>query len=270
MIDESDNVGWIYSMNIQITPQKRCTFLLFTFLLFNMQTLEADICPNNIVNYMGKKEVMLNTIQTQFREILGRNINEKVLKALRNVSRHEFVRCSDLQRAYGDHPLPIGAGQTISQPFIVALMTDLLDVQKNHKILEIGTGSGYQAAVLGHLATHVHTIEIIEQLGNAARNRLQRLGLQNISVYVQDGYHGLRDQAPFDSIIVTAAATHLPAPLLEQLKVGGKIIIPVGPPYQTQVLKLIKKNGPKPKDYSITNILTVRFVPFTRSSEQRP
>ena len=190
----------------------------------------------------------------------------KVIKAMRDVPRHEFVPENARVRAYGDHPLPIGYGQTISQPYIVALMTQLLEVGGDDTVLEIGTGSGYQAAVLAELVKEVYTIEIVEPLAKQATERLARLDYANVHVRHGDGYFGWEEHGPFDAIIVTAAATHIPPPLLEQLKPGGRMVIPVGAPLQGQTLLLVEKTD----DGKIRqkSILPVVFVPFTRASEE--
>lgn len=186
--------------------------------------------------------------------------DQAVLRAMRKVPRHKFVPGQE-KRAYENWPLPIGYGQTISQPYIVGLMTDLLDVDKDDIVLEVGTGSGYQAAVLAEIVKHVYTIEIIKPLGLSARARLRRLGYTNVTVKVGDGYYGWPEHAPFDAIIVTAAASHIPPPLVKQLKPGGKMAIPVGNPFQVQNLMLVEKR-PDGK-IRTRNILPVAFVPLT-------
>ena len=188
-------------------------------------------------------------------------LSEAVMQALARVPRHRLVPPAEEPHAYRDRPLSIGLGQTISQPFIVALMTDLLDVQAGQKILEIGTGSGYQAAVLAELGARVYTIEIVEPLGREAAKRLAELGYGKIATRIGDGYRGWPEQAPFDSIIVTAAAPELPAALAEQLKIGGKLVIPIGSPAGLQTLYLMEKQA----DGKMNRrpILSVRFVPMT-------
>jgi protein-L-isoaspartate(D-aspartate) O-methyltransferase len=172
-----------------------------------------------------------------------------------------YLKRSSLDTRYLNRPLPIGHGQTISQPYIVAIMTDLLDLKPHHKVLEIGTGSGYQAAVLAALDTQVWSIEIIEPLGQQAKTRLQRLGFDSVEVRIGDGYYGWPQHAPFDAIIVTAAANHIPPPLVKQLAVGGKMIIPVGSRFSTQELILITRVN---QDELVTRlVLPVRFVPLT-------
>lgn len=184
------------------------------------------------------------------------------LAAMRRVPRHEFVDVPDPRMAYLDRPLPIGHGQTISQPYIVAYMTDLLDLEQDHRVLEVGTGSAYQAAILAEIARKVVSIEIVEPLARAAAARLKRLGYNNVTVIYGDGYYGWPEEAPYDSIIVTAAAEHIPPPLVAQLKPGGRMVIPVGPVGWTQNLLLVEKR----EDGSIKtqNLLPVTFVPFTR------
>jgi protein-L-isoaspartate(D-aspartate) O-methyltransferase len=168
-----------------------------------------------------------------------------------------------LQRqAYTDGPLPIGYGQTISQPYIVAYMTEILQIQPQHKVLEIGTGSGYQAAVLAELTDRVHTIEIIPELAESVEKRLKKIGLSSVKVRQGDGYYGWPDAAPFDAIMVTAAAEFIPPPLLRQLREGGRMIIPVGSPFYVQHLMLVEK---KRGEIITRSMMPVRFVPFRRS-----
>jgi protein-L-isoaspartate(D-aspartate) O-methyltransferase len=195
-------------------------------------------------------------------DIQGAGItDEDVLRAMRDVPRHEFVPEEFLNEAYEDHPLPIGYGQTISQPYIVAWMTELLELQPGEKVLEIGTGSGYQAAVLAELGyVDVYSIEIVPELAEIASTRLQDLGYTDVRVKQADGYYGWPEHAPFDAIIVTAAPDHLPAPLAEQLAEGGRIVIPIGPPgfYQT-LWKFVKEDG----ELTAYSLGGVAFVPFT-------
>jgi len=187
--------------------------------------------------------------------------NKKVLAAMRAVERHKFVPRSHWREAYEDHPLPIGEGQTISQPYIVALMTEVLDPDSTMRVLEIGTGSGYQAAVLAEIVDSVYTIEIYEKLGNRADNLLKELGYTNISVRVGDGYKGWIEAAPFDAIIVTCAPTHVPQPLKDQLAEGGRMIIPVGKGVWGQDLVLLTKEKGKLRQESV---IPVRFVPMIK------
>jgi len=206
--------------------------------------------------YKEKREKMVKD------QIEKRGVNDKlVLKAMRNVKRHLFVPEERMAEAYDDSPLPIGYGQTISQPYIVAYMTEVIQPKPEFKVLEIGTGSGYQAAVLAEIVKEVYTIEIVTELANAATQRLKKLGYGKVKVKQADGYYGWKENGPYDAIIVTAAAEFVPPPLIEQLKENGKIVIPIGSPFMTQTLMLIEKNGKKIKT---KNLLPVRFVPFTR------
>ncbi len=196
------------------------------------------------------------------RQIQRRGVNDpNVLSALMTVPRHAFVRKGDSRYAYKDSPLPIGYGQTISQPYIVGFMTEILGLNDNFKVLEIGTGSGYQAAVCGEIAKEVYTIEIIKPLAESAGKRLKNLGYHNVFVKAGDGYDGWPDQAPFDVIIVTAAAGLVPPPLLKQLKPGGKMLLPLGSPYGFQVLVLVTKDNKG--QITSKELLPVRFVPMT-------
>jgi protein-L-isoaspartate(D-aspartate) O-methyltransferase len=187
--------------------------------------------------------------------------NKPTLNAMRKVPRHKFVPSDMVNGAYDDQPLPIGYGQTISQPYIVAFMTSVIEPMPGQKVLEIGTGSGYQAAVLAEIVDTVYTIEIITQLYNSSSKRLKELAYKNIITKNADGYYGWQEFAPFDAIIVTAAAEYIPPPLIKQLKDGGKMIIPVGTPFLTQMLVLIEK---KNEEIFTTNLLPVHFVPLTR------
>ena len=197
--------------------------------------------------------------------IEGRGIKDKeVLKSMKTVKRHLFVPENNISKAYEDRPLPIGYGQTISQPFIVAYMTEVINPKPEYKVLEIGTGSGYQAAVLAEIVKEVYTIEIIPELGNAATARLKKLGYNNVNVKIADGYFGWTEHGPYDAIIVTAAAEFVPPPLIEQLKEGGKIVIPIGSPFANQMLMLIEKKG---KKITTKSLLPVAFVPFTRTKQ---
>jgi protein-L-isoaspartate(D-aspartate) O-methyltransferase len=188
-------------------------------------------------------------------------ISERVLTALSEVPRHEFVPRDTWPEAYANHPLPIGHGQTISQPYIVALMTDLVDPEGTDVVLEIGTGSGYQAAVLARLVDKVYSIEIIEPLAEQAAARLARLGYGNVTTKLGDGYYGWEEQGPFDAIVVTAAASHVPPPLIEQLKPGGRMVIPVGGSFLVQNLLLVEKT--EAGEIVTRQITAVRFVPLT-------
>jgi protein-L-isoaspartate(D-aspartate) O-methyltransferase len=192
-------------------------------------------------------------------QIEGRGIkSDRVLSALRAVPRHEFVPEPARHDAYGDHPLPIGHGQTISQPYIVAFMTDALGLTGGEKVLEVGTGSGYQSAVLAQLASSVYSIEIVAPLAEEARDRMARLGYRNVIVRAGDGYKGWPEAAPFDAIIVTAAAPRIPEPLKAQLKDGGRLVIPLGE--STQELVVLTRRGDK---FEEKRVLPVIFVPMT-------
>ncbi|MBW2493571.1 MAG: protein-L-isoaspartate(D-aspartate) O-methyltransferase [Deltaproteobacteria bacterium] len=193
------------------------------------------------------------------RQIAARDVrNPQVLDAMRAVPRHRFVPPASRDRAYLDRPLPIGYGQTISQPYIVAAMTELLHPESTDRVLEIGTGSGYQAAVVSRLVAKVYTIEIVPELAESAAKTLAELGYANIEVTAGDGYRGIPKQAPFDGILVTAAPEEIPAPLIEQLAVGGRMVIPVGDFYQQ--LTVVEKTE---KGISKRTVFPVRFVPMT-------
>ena len=183
------------------------------------------------------------------------------LRAMRTVLRHRFVPPERSRDAYDDRPVPIGYGQTISQPYIVAYMTEMIRPRKSLRVLEIGTGSGYQAAVLAEIVDTVYTIEIITELEQAAAERLGTLGYTNIKIKNADGYYGWQEHAPFDAIVVTAAAEHIPPPLIDQLKDGGTMIIPVGSPFLVQSLMLVQKHG---GTVTTRSLMPVRFVPLTR------
>jgi len=202
-----------------------------------------------------------NDVETTAIYINKESFNTSVMQAMNTVPRHEFVPAQLRDKAYENRPLPIGFGQTISQPYIVALMTDLLQPEPDHRVLEIGTGSGYQAAVLSQLVAQVYSIEIIEPLGKATAQLLTRLDYDNIETRIADGYDGWAKHAPFDSIIVTAAISHIPPPLVQQLKKGGRLLIPVGTRFQTQYLTLVEKD--KQGKVTSRQLLPVIFVPFT-------
>jgi protein-L-isoaspartate(D-aspartate) O-methyltransferase len=200
-----------------------------------------------------------NMVESQIR---ARGISDRgTLRAMGSVERHLYVPDDQKSFAYADRPLPIGYGQTISQPYIVAYMTEIIRPRSDFKVLEIGTGSGYQAAVLAEIVDQVYTIEIVEPLGKTAKALLEKK-YSSVNVKIADGYHGWAEHGPFDAIVVTAAAEHIPPPLIEQLKDGGKMIIPVGSPFRVQQLMLVEK-----KDGKITtkSLMPVRFVPFTSS-----
>ncbi|TNF97808.1 MAG: protein-L-isoaspartate(D-aspartate) O-methyltransferase [Gammaproteobacteria bacterium] len=212
---------------------------------------------------------MVNEIRNDVREtssyIDRDKLDPRVMQAMLDVPRHEFVPEHYTDSAYANQPLPIGHGQTISQPYIVALMTDLLNPQSRDRVLEIGTGSGYQAAVLSGLVSEVFSIEIVEPLADMAKERLERLGYENIRLKTGDGYYGWPDEEPFDGIVVTAAASHIPPPLIEQLKPGGRMVIPVGSRFTVQQLILVEKTTTGKT--STRQMLPVRFVPLTGGNE---
>ncbi len=234
-------------------------FALGAFLIFchalPSQGGEFDVERRKMV-----EEVLADTASTS--SYSGSSaLNSAVIAAMGKVERHRFVPAALAAVAYLNRPLPIGHGQTISQPFIVALMTDLLRVKPGGTVLEIGTGSGYQAAVLAEIASSVYSIEIIEPLGKQAGSLLKTLGYRNVETRVGDGYYGWPEAAPFDAIMVTAAASHVPPPLIKQLNPGGRMVIPLGTQFMTQYLMLVEKQ----MDGSVTTrqILPVRFVPLT-------
>lgn len=215
--------------------------------------------------FVQEREELLEVLKSYARSAGGQGVPRKfspaVITAMRDVPRHEFVPFKERRRAYFNEPLPIGYGQTISQPYIVALMTDLLNLETGDAVLEIGTGSGYQAAVLDAFGAKVYTIEIIQELGQQAEKRLQRLDYSDVQTKIGDGYYGWPEAAPFDGILVTAAASHIPPPLIEQLKPGGRMVIPVGPQFTVQQLILITKK----QDGTVQTqlLLPVAFVPLT-------
>ena len=215
--------------------------------------------------YEEARHKMVKAIEADVREtslyINKKSLDPRVMEVMDKVERHKFVPPSEQTWAYANRPLPIGHGQTISQPYIVALMTDLISVDPGDRVLEIGTGSGYQAAVLAEMGTEVFTIEIIAPLARQASRRLADLGYSQVKTREGDGYYGWEDEAPFDAIVVTAAADHVPPPLVRQLKPGGVMVIPVGSRFMVQQLVLVTKDSAG----SITTrqILPVRFVPLT-------
>ena len=208
---------------------------------------------------------MVETVKREVRgtnSYLGRDtLDPRVIAAMASVPRHRFVPEKQTGAAYRNEPLPIGHGQTISQPYIVAIMTDLLDLSPEDRVLEVGTGSGYQAAILAKTVASVFTIEIVEPLARRSTALLAELGYDNVETRFGDGYYGWQEEAPFDAIVVTAAASHVPPPLLEQLAPGGKLIIPVGSRFMVQQLVLVEKGIDG--EVSLRQVLPVRFVPLT-------
>lgn len=217
------------------------------------------------------RQAMVDTIQELARTIrlpsVSAGIDPAILAVMRRVPRHELVPEAVRGDAYENRPLPIGHGQTISQPLIVALMTQLAKPAQEHVVLEIGTGSGYQAAVLSPLVARVYSIEIVEPLARQAAERLKALGFENVTVRQGDGYQGWPEHAPFDSIVVTAGASHIPQPLVDQLKPGGRLVIPVGASPGSQVLTLVEKD--EQGRAHTRPLLPVRFVPLTRAEPER-
>ena len=220
-------------------------------------------------SYAAARQMLLAEIEQDVRDtaqyLNKRALDERVMRALGKVPRHEFVPAGERASAYENRPLPIGHGQTISQPYIVAIMSDLVEPKDGCRALEVGTGSGYQAAILSELCAKVDTLEIIEPLGIQAQARLKQLGFANVEVRIGDGYYGWAEHAPFDVIVVTAVASHIPPPLLKQLKPGGSLILPVGTRFTTQQLVLVRKSA----DGHITTrqVLPVAFVPLTGGHE---
>jgi protein-L-isoaspartate(D-aspartate) O-methyltransferase len=226
-------------------------------LLFSSHVIAEDV-------FHRQRQELVNTIKDDVAmtsDFLGQgSLDKRVLDAIGKVPRQEFVPVNERPYAYENRPLPIGYGQTISQPYIVAIMTDLLKLKKTDRVLEVGTGSGYQAAILAELANSVYTIEIVKDLGKQAADNLKKTGYGTVHARIGDGYYGWESAAPFDGIVVTAVASHIPPPLLKQLKPGGRMIIPVGTQFMTQYLVLVTKDI----DNKVTTrqILPVRFVPL--------
>ena len=238
-----------------------------TLIIFLLSCLLAaeTISAQQVDKYASQRQMMIEEIASDASRLVKYidkdSVSDRVMQSMASVPRHLFIPPEMRDGAYENRPLPIGYGQTISQPYIVALMTDLLQPQPDHKVLEIGTGSGYQAAVLSGLVKEVYSIEIIDKLGLTAKQVLKQLGYDNVSTRIADGYDGWPEHAQFDSIIVTAGISHIPPPLVKQLKNGGTMVIPVGTRFQTQQLTLVKKD----LHGAITTkqILPVIFVPFT-------
>lgn len=232
-------------------------FLLINLLPFSLQVAIGEEDPS----FIRARERMVQ------HDLAGRDIKDKkVLEVMGRIPRHAFVSKDLAKKAYADHPLPIGEGQTISQPYVAALMTQSLGLKGNEKVLEIGTGSGYQAAVLSEIVKEVYTIEIRDNLTKNAEKTLGILGYKNVKVKTGDGYFGWKEYAPFDAIIVTCAANHIPSPLLDQLKEGGRLILPLGSTTYYQTLTMIKKVKGK---HTVEHITDVRFVPMVGEAEKR-
>ena len=237
--------------------------LLLTFMAVASEAMAQD------AQCVPERAAMVDTIRAYARSeagVLGpQGISERVLEAMGQTERHRFIPERSCSVAYMDAPVLIGHGQTISQPFIVALMTHLAALKSDDTVLEVGTGSGYQAAVLARLVRKVCTVEIIPPLAEAAAKVLRELGYDNVSVKVGDGYLGWPECGPFDAMIVTAALDHVPPPLIEQLKVGGRLVMPLGPAHAPQQLTVIEKIAPS--ETRTRSITLVAFVPFTRSQD---
>jgi protein-L-isoaspartate(D-aspartate) O-methyltransferase len=238
---------------------------LCTAIAIGASTMSTQADPQSSEALARQRAAMVGEVVEMARDT-GRETGRptfapRVLDALQRVERHRFVPDALVREAYANRPLPIGNGQTISQPYIVALSTDLLDLEPGHRVLEVGTGSGYQAAVLAALVDKVYSIEIVESLGRDAAARLAALGFANVEVRIGDGYRGWPEHAPYDRVLVTAAAPYVPDPLLEQLKAGGRMVIPVGAgPFGQQLLVIDKDAEGRTRQ---RNVLPVRFVPLT-------
>jgi protein-L-isoaspartate(D-aspartate) O-methyltransferase len=241
----------------RIVPALAWLVAICLFLLAPSIARGQDYAPQRSALVDAIREDVSSTAE----QIQGEPFDPRVVEAMETVRRHEFVPEEQRDFAYLNRPLPIGYGQTISQPYIVMLMTELLDPQPGDVVFEVGTGSGYQAAVLAELVAEVHTVEIVPSLAESATERLDRLGYDNVRVENADGYYGKPEAAPFDGIVVTAAATHIPPPLVEQLEPGGRMVIPVGPAYQLQHLMLVEKNDDG--EVQTRSVLPVAFVPLT-------
>jgi len=236
--------------NLSVLPHRVFALLLWIVLM--------PVCSSRAESDRATERMVMVTEQ-----IVARGVKDPAtLAAMRAVPRHRFVPRSQAASAYDDRPLPIGHGQTISQPFIVAYMTEIIRPGPGRKILEIGTGSGYQAAILAATGAEVYSIEIIPELASAAAVLLRELGYGSVQTKAADGYYGWAEQAPFDAIIVTAASEFVPPPLIEQLKEAGLMVIPVGSPFFVQTLMLVQKQG---NAMTSANLMPVRFVPFRRA-----
>ena len=238
---------------------------IFVVLIFCVLVFSVDSFAQVEDKYTLARQAMVQVIAADVIDtsayINKKAFDPKVMAAMGKVPRHEFVPLIQQRFAYENRPLAIGHGQTIPQPYIVALMTDLLKPEQKHKVLEVGTGSGYQAAILSELVDQVFTIEIIKPLGNKAKKSLKQLHYANVNVRIGDGYYGWEEHGPFDSIVVTAAASHIPPPLILQLKPGGRMVIPVGSRFMVQQLMMVKKDAQG--KVTTHQILPVRFVPLT-------
>lgn len=238
---------------------------IFRLVVSGIVLLFFSACAIAENDFARQRHALVTAIKTETAGTRGyldsESLDQRVIEALLKVPRHEFVPDAERPFAYANRPLPIGYGQTISQPLIVAIMTDLLKLNKSGRVLEVGTGSGYQAAILAELADNVYTIEIIEPLAKWASANLKRAGYDAVHTRPGDGYYGWEEAAPFDAIVVTAVASHIPPPLIKQLKPGGRMVIPVGAPFMTQYLVLVTKDADG--KIGTRQILPVNFVPLT-------
>lgn len=252
---------WLFTSGSVKQAMKRLLYCCFLTLMFVAGQAWSDTADE----YRQQRAALIHAIEQDVRETSAYldkdTLDPRVLQAMARVARHEFVPEAEKRYAYENRPLSIGYGQTISQPYIVAIMTDLLNLEAGDRVLEIGTGSGYQAAVLAELVQKVHSIEIIGELAARARTVLDKLGYEQVKTRVGDGYYGWQEDAPFDAIMVTAAADHVPPPLIRQLKPGGRMLIPVGSRFMTQQLILVTKG--EDDDVTTRVLLPVRFVPLT-------
>jgi protein-L-isoaspartate(D-aspartate) O-methyltransferase len=230
------------------------------FIVYSIYTIKTEVKDEEPEEYIRKRLGMVELLKN-----MGID-DTSVLDAMKKVPRHLFVPNAQIEYAYNNHPLPIGEGQTISQPYIVAYMTQSLQLDGTEKVLEIGTGSGYQAAILGNICEEVYSIEIIDSLAESSKNTLNVLGYHNIKVKCSDGYFGWSEHAPFDAIIITCAANHIPPPLIQQLKDGGKLILPLGSTNYVQILTLIEKNE---EEIKVQYLSSVRFVPMTGEAQKK-
>lgn len=241
---------------------KKALIFILSFLMTGFSGIPAD---EETAISSDRDEIMRSRMVRD--QLLSRGIKDKrVLDAMGRIPRHQFVDASLLDKAYADHPLPIDEGQTISQPYVVALMTEALELEISDRVLEIGTGSGYQAAVLAEIVHEVYSVEIRESLSFKASSLLQSLGYTNISTKYADGYYGWEEHAPFDAIMITASANHVPPPLIKQLKVGGRLIIPLGSTLYYQTLTLITKNV---DGLDVRQMDRVAFVPMTGQARKK-
>ena len=258
------------STTLHKRPNHRNSYRICITVLFSVLAGTFALAQSDEDSFRQRRDEMVRTQIAASRWGGAEAVRDgRVLEAFREVPRHRFAPPELAPHVYEDRPLPIGYGQTISQPYIVAKMTELVEPKKDYRALEIGTGSGYQAAILSRLVAEVYTIEIVEPLGVAARKRLADLGYRNVDVRIEDGYYGWPEKAPFDCIVVTAAANHIPPPLIEQLKPGGRMVIPVGNPFQTQTLVLVSKGTKGSRDIRVQEIMPVMFVPLVGGLDRK-